>query len=124
MRKLNTSDVFAFVRLVNACDIKDTLKNELVAMLDGKKEIKSEDFSNEDGIGFVFAFISAFGKKGAEEAFYEFLSAPFEKTVDEIKNLPPEETLKMIVDLANPTEWMNFFKYAEGILKALKTSRN
>lgn len=109
MRKLNTSDCFSLIRLINATGIKDTLAEELKDLMNGKKKaLNAED----NGMELIFALISAFGNKGAEQAFYEFLSAPLEMTEDEIKNLPPQETLRLIKELATIEEWRDFFSSA------------
>ena len=106
MRKLNTSDCFRLIRLVNKSGIRETLGDEMTALMQGKKvALNAED----DGMELIFALISAFGKKGAEQAFYEFLAGPFEMSEAEIASLPPTETLGMIKELASVEEWKDFF---------------
>lgn len=106
MRKLNTSDCFKLLRLIKETGIKETLGEELKNLVNGKKTVLTEE---EGGMEFVFALISAFGNKGAEEAFYEFLAGPFEMTEAEIASLPPTETLSKIKELASIEEWKDFF---------------
>ena len=106
MRKLNTSDCFALIRLIKETGIKETLGEELKDLMQGKKKVLNAE---DDGMELIFALISAFGSKGAEQAFYEFLSAPLEMSEAEIASLPPQETLKMIKELATIEEWRDFF---------------
>ena len=106
MRKLNTSDCFALVRLIKESGVKDSLSEELKDLISGKKKIISTE---DDGMELIFALISAFGNKGAEQAFYEFLSGPFEMSEAEIASLPPQETLAKIRELASVDEWKSFF---------------
>lgn len=106
MRKLNTSDCFRLIRLVKETGIRETLGDEMTALMQGKKvALNAED----DGMELIFAIISAFGSKGAEQAFYEFLAGPFEMTEAEIASLPPTETLNLIKELASAEEWKDFF---------------
>jgi hypothetical protein len=106
MRKLNTSDCFKLLRLINETGIKETLGEELKDLVNGKKTVLTEE---EGGMEFIFALISAFGTKGAEQAFYEFLAGPLEMSEAEIASLPPTETLAKIKELASLDEWKDFF---------------
>lgn len=110
MRKLNTADIFALIRLAKQAGIKEDLQREFRKLINGEKSIVgTDDLNSQEGMELVFAVISAFGTKGAEQAFYEFLSGPFEMNPDDIGNLPPDQTLKMIQEIGSLKDWTVFF---------------
>lgn len=109
MRKLNTDDILNLAALIRKTGIKEDLEKQFKDLASGKK--KALDAEN-DGIEIIFAIISAFGKEGAKEAFYKFLSGPLEMTEDEIATSNPIETLEKIKQIASLSEWMSFFKSA------------
>ena len=109
MRKINTDDLLNLAALVRATGIKEELSKQFKSLIKGKKVVINQD---EDGIEIIFAIISAFGKDGAKEAFYKFLSGPFEMTPEEIANNDPVDTLNKIKQTASLNEWISFFKHA------------
>lgn len=115
MRKLNTEDIFALARALKEANAIEILRKELSDLTAGKKAVKTEDVEKRlmaDPVGIAFAIISAFAKKEAEKELFDFLSGPFEMTADEIKKLPPEQTLAMIKGLASSEDFGSFFKSA------------
>lgn len=114
MRKLNTHDVFALARLINATKIKETFRSELEEIANGNRFVLDPQ---KDGMTLVFALMSAMAEAGAEQAFYDFVSAPFEMTPKEVEELPPEKTLEMLGQLADIEEWKSFFRRAAAFSK-------
>ena len=109
MRKLNTDDLLNLAALIRVTGIKEDLSEQFKSLMNGKKAALNVQ---EDGIEIIFAIITAFGKEGAKEAFYAFLSGPFEMTPEEIANNDPIDTLEKIKQTASLNEWLRFFKQA------------
>lgn len=109
MRKLNTDDLLNLAALIRKTGIKEELSNQFKSLMNGDKKALN---AQNDGIEILFAIITAFGKEGAKEAFYQFLSGPFEMSEEEIANNDPIDTLNKIKEIASLNEWLGFFKLA------------
>jgi len=119
MRKLNTHDVFALTRLINATKIKETFRTELEEIANGNRFVLDPQ---KDGMTIIFALMSAMAEAGAEQAFYDFVSGPFEMSPKEIEEQPPEKTLEMLGQIADIEEWKSFFRRAANF-SAIKTAK-
>lgn len=80
-----------------------------------------EEYGNDEGmtqVGFsvVLDVIGKFAEKKCEEAFYQFLTGPFEMNVEDIKTLPLTELIKDVLEVADIEEWMGFFTNVTGTL--------
>lgn len=98
MRKLNFDDCLDFMVLIDNLKLKDEIKK---ISLNQKKEV----------VGFEFVWktlIIIAGKKGRDE-LYEFLSGPFEMTVEEIRKMELTTLLESFKEIANMEEWRSFF---------------
>lgn len=122
MRKLTTPDVFNGVRLLISTGMKTELK--ALFMDEGfRNQAKTaiEEYGNDEGmtqVGFsvVLDVIGKFAEKKCEEAFYQFLTGPFEMNVEDIKTLPLTELIKDVLEVADIEEWMGFFTNVTGTL--------
>lgn len=111
MRKLNTSDVFAFARIVRACGIREELKS-IIKEVAGK-----EDFNVEEiGMDTVLAIMEALAEKKSEAAICEMLAGPFEMSAEEVRGLELPELAEYIRQLADENDLKSFFKFVSGIV--------
>lgn len=105
MRKLNLKDMFSASRLV----IKLSLKEDILEITE-----KLEQYKTANSLGYELLY-RAFEKATtpeAENAIYEFLSGPFEKTALEVSEMPLDEMLKDMKGVINIGEILTFFKTA------------
>lgn len=109
MRKLNTKDVFNFVRLVNNSGLKEEIKSVAVNI---PKE-KDEKFSIE-GVGFdiVFSILEKFASKNLESHLYEFLSGPFETTAENVGEMDFFKLVENFFEVSDIESWKAFLKRA------------
>ena len=92
VRKMNTSDLFDFLRLVKKIGIKDDLKG-VVSKFTGDKATQAEI-----GVDAAFAIMEIFADKKAEEEIYNFLSKPFQCAPEDVKNNDLTDTIQKITD--------------------------
>ena len=112
MRKLETGDVFAFVRLIDDVGIKDQLK-ELILSKDDIQSLTEESF----GFDLLFALIDGASKKKSEDALYEFFAPIMEVEKEEIRHMDPVDFLQMIMEIADMEKWKNFFTSVSNVMK-------
>ena len=105
MRKLKTSDLFELARCINKIGLKDEIKK--IAM----KANNVNDIA-ENGFEIIFGLIEVASAKKAEKPIYEFLSKPFEMSMEEVENLELAEFIKGLTDIADINTWKTFFKTA------------
>ena len=92
MRKLNTSDVFAFARIVKASGMREELKKIL------KDVAASEEMDLEDvGMDTILAILEALSEKQSEAAIYKLLAGPFETTAEEVEKMELPELAEKLV---------------------------
>ena len=103
MRNLTTTDLFKAIRLVKTAN----LKNEIKAFAEIGKE-KTED-AESIGFDFVLTLIEKIGEVKLEEALYDFLSGPLEKSVVEIADADVLELITEIVNDFDVNSWKTFF---------------
>lgn len=110
MRRLNTADVFAALRLIRATNLREEIKPLL-------KAAASEQVSVEDvGIDGVLTLIEAFSERQAEEALYNVLAGPFEVEPEEVAAMDLGELAEKLGTLAKENDLRSFFGYVSGIL--------
>lgn len=80
MRKLKTSDIFAFSRCIKAIGVKEELQN----IANDMKQVKDQE---KFGIEVMYKLFELASEKKSEKAIYEFLSGPFEMDPKEIENM-------------------------------------
>ena len=102
MRGLQTSDVFNFSRLLKKMELKEELKRVL-------SEIQADN-SQRVGLEVIMLFIENICK--AEQEFYTFIAPIANKTPEEIKDLPLEETMAICTHIFVDQNFASFFKFA------------
>lgn len=104
MKRLQTSDVFAALRIVKAAEMHEALKPVLKKVSEGKASV--EDI----GIEAVLTIIEAAAGTKAENAIYTFLAAPFEMSAGEVAALPLDKLMANLKELAKENDLSGFFK--------------
>ena len=107
VRKMNTSDLFDFLRLVKKIGIKDDLKG-VVSKFTANKEATQAEI----GVDVAFAIMEIFSDNKAEEEIYNFLSKPFQCAPEDVKNNDLTDTIQKITEIADVEMWKSFFKKA------------
>jgi ATP-dependent RNA circularization protein (DNA/RNA ligase family) len=105
MRKLNTSDVFAFTRLVKEIGLKEEIKN-ITAKVSEETDVKAL------GIDIIFTLIEKFSEVNSENALYEFLSRPLEISKEEVGTMDLFDLVEKIMQIADVEKWKTFLKLA------------
>ena len=105
MRKLNTSDVFAFTRLVKEIGLKEEIKN-ITAKVAEETDVKAL------GIDIIFTLIEKFSEVNSENALYEFLSRPLEISKEEVGTMDIFDLVEKIMQIADVEKWKTFLKLA------------
>lgn len=108
MRKLQTQDVFKAIKIINAADLKDDFK-EIMA--------KSGDMSmKEAGFEIMFKISEKVAGTKTENAIYEFLAGPLEKTAKEVKEMELLELVDEFKECVDPENWKVFFKSVSALM--------
>ena len=111
MRKLNTSDVFAFARIVKASGMREELKKIL-------KDVAASEKKNLEDVGMdtIMALLEALAEKKSEAAIYQLLAGPFEKTAEEVEKMELPELFENLRALSESNDLKVFFSYVSGIV--------
>ncbi len=129
VRKLNTADLFEFMRMVKRTGVKDELKK--VAKNMPKKEktpqlkvveegddnspeliVKEAPSQAEVGIDLAFSVMEIFANQKAEAEIYAFIARPFQCTPEEVAENDLMDTIEKLKDVADAQKWASFFKSA------------
>ena len=110
MRKLNTSDVFAFARIVKASGMREELK-KIIKDMAGQEEFDIEEI----GLDTILALMEALAEKKSEKAIYEMLAGPLEMPAEEIEKMELPDLLKNLRALSTENDLKSFFSYVSGI---------
>ena len=105
MRKLNTSDVFAFTRLVKEIGLKEEIKN-ITTKVAEETDVKAL------GLYIIFTLIEKFSEVNSENALYEFLSRPLEISKEEVGTMDLFDLVEKIMQIADVEKWKTFLKLA------------
>ena len=108
MRKLETRDMFELARTVKKIGIKEELKNIAKEINEKGKELDTY----EAGFDLVLSVIEKFSEKNSEQAFYEFLSGPFEVDPKEVETMEIIDLIEGIFEMASIDKWKSFLKIA------------
>lgn len=103
MRELQTSDIFAFVRLVNKAGIKDELKKKMLEI--DSKNINTESF----GYDIILLFLEKASEPKTEKEIYSFFAGIFEMSAEEIEKMDAFEFLEKVTKVASLERWKDFF---------------
>ncbi|TCJ05043.1 hypothetical protein [Cytobacillus praedii] len=110
MRKLNTGDIFKAARIIKKAKLRESIVDFAKK---GKKTNGNDEEAVESlGLEIAFSVLESCGNEGVEKELYEFLAGPFEITPDKIEQMPVDELLKNLKDLATNNNLMLFFKSA------------
>lgn len=104
MRKLKTSDIFAFARVIRASGIRSDL-TAFVQRISNDKNVDRERI----GIDTILMVVEALVDKKAEAAIYEALAPVMEMTPAELEDLPPAELFQALKQLAAENDLESFF---------------
>ena len=116
MRKLKSTDLFAALRVVKTIGIKEEVV-ALATTLNAKKGGKTQE---EVGTELILGLLANCGDKAAESAFYEFLSAPTEISVEELREMDLMDFANLIKEFVVGMDleaWKGFFHSLAAALK-------
>lgn len=120
MRQLKSTDLFAALRVVKAIGVKDQMKEFAQSMAAGTVSAKTQ---REMGVELMLGILANCGDKAAETAFYEFLSAPMEIPVEELRDmdlLAFAEKIKEFIAFIDVEAWRAFFTSLGDLMKRLQ----
>ena len=109
MRKLKTSDVPAFVRVLTEAGIRSEVREiaEQVKAAGGNVQ------ANDIGWNFILLTLERLSGKRAESMLYEFIAGPLELTPEEVADMDLEvfadNVVKWYKDCTNPDTVRRFF---------------
>ena len=109
MRKLLTGDLFAAMRIVKASNAKEALKPVL-------KQINKDADAEDVGIDVIMTLLECASDQKAEKAIYSFLSSPFEMEADDVANLPLNDLLQNMKELAKENDLAGFFSQLSDLI--------
>lgn len=110
MRKLQTQDVFNTLRLIKKANLREEIKPLL--KMAGSGELNVE----EVGIEGILSLIEIMTEKKSEQAIYEVLSGPFEKSPKEIEEMDLILLIEQIETLTKENDLKRFFTLLAGLL--------
>ena len=113
MRNLQTSDIFAFVRLIDETGMRDELKN-MVMKKDSIKDLTAESF----GYDIIFMLLEKASTKKAEVAVYKFFGSLFEMSEDEVAKMDPVDFIDGVREIADIERWKNFFSSVAKLMES------
>ena len=122
MRKINTGDTFAAMRVVKAAGIKDEIKRVALDIEDKrKKKIKfTQEMQKQMGAELFFSIIDGLAEQKAELLMYDFLAGPFEMDAKDIAALSIPEIFEKFGELSKmmaPEGWASFFSSLAAMIK-------
>lgn len=103
MRKLQTSDIFAALRLIKKANLKEEIGPFLNIVRD--EELNMEHI----GVSGILRLIEIMAEKQAEQGFYEFLGGPFEMGSEEVESLEINDLVLKIEALKEENDLKSFF---------------
>ena len=109
MRKIQTKDIFAAMRIVK----KSGMKQQLIPLIE--KAAGAEDVA-QIGIEGFLTVMEVLSENNAERAMYEVLAGPFELTAGEVETLELDELASMLAELGEQNNLRNFFKALWGLI--------
>ena len=110
MRKLKTSDIPAFCRVIKKLGIKE--KFQAVA-----KEADTMSDVWDKGFYLVWDIFDAATEQEGEQILYSFLAGPFELSPQEVADLDIEKLFANLQQLAEENNLIGFFKSAAKLMK-------
>lgn len=110
MRKLNTSDVFAALRVIRAANLREEIKPLL--------KIAAEDNADIEDLGIegFLKLVDVLSEQKMENAVYEVLAGPLETTAEAVSTMNLTDLAVNIKQIAEGNDLKAFFEYVSGIL--------
>lgn len=120
MRQLKSTDLFAGLRVVKAIGVKEEMKEFAQALANGSVSAKTQQ---EMGVELMLGILANCGDKAAEMAFFEFLSAPTEIPVEDLRDmdlLEFAEKIRDLVEFIDLEAWKAFFTSLADLMKKMQ----
>ena len=109
MRKLNTADVFAAVRVVKISGARAELQSVLKRALDSGADLE------DVGMDGFLTVLEALGERKVEQAIYEVLAGPLEITPDAVGTMPLDEMVAALKQIAEENDLKHFFTFVSSM---------
>lgn len=105
-RKLLLKDAAAMAQIINKMDIKKDMTQLIQDVVNGEKG------KEELGVNLIFMLIEGACKKGVIEDLYSFIGSVIEIPGEEVAELPLEDLIEKLKEVADAESWTSFFKTA------------
>lgn len=112
MRKINTSDVFKFSRIIKKSNVKENIA-KAIDEIDAKNKAK---ITEKAGIKVMIALFESCGEPGVESLIYDLIGGIAEIYPDTIAEQPFEDTFEILKQISRENNMMNFFKQASQLV--------
>lgn len=112
MRKINTSDVFKFSRIIKKSNVKENIA-KAIDEIDAKNKAK---ITEKAGIKVMIALFESCGESGVEPLIYDLIGGIAEINPDTIAEQPFEDTFEILKQISRENNMMNFFKQASQLV--------
>ena len=112
MRKINTSDVFKFLRIIKKSNVKENIA-KAIDEIDAKNKAK---ITEKAGIKVMIALFESCGEPGVESLIYDLIGGIAEINPDTIAEQPFEDTFEILKQISRENNMMNFFKQASQLV--------
>lgn len=113
MRNLQTSDLFAACRILNAIGVREEIRE--VAKEAAENKTKKVQF--DMGFDLMFGILEKATQEKAETEIYKFIANLFECEWTEVRDMDPIEMFEKLEAVADLEKWKNFFKRAATLMK-------
>ena len=104
MRKLKTTDIFAFARVIGASGIREEVTSFIKRLAD-QGELDPERV----GIDTILMIVEALAAKKAEQNIYEAIGPILEMDPKAVGELPPSEFFGALKEIAKENDLESFF---------------
>lgn len=113
MRKINTSDVFKFSRIIKKSNVKENIA-KAIDEIDAKNN--KAKITEKAGIKVMIALFESCGEPGVESLIYDLIGGIAEIDPDTIAEQPFEDTFEILKQISRENNMMNFFKQASQLV--------
>ena len=113
MRNLQTHDLFAACRILNAIGVREEIRE--VAKEAAESKTKKVQF--DMGFDLMFGILEKATQEKAETEIYKFIANLFECDAEEVRVMDPIEMLEKLEAVADLEKWKNFFKRVATLMK-------
>ena len=112
MRKINTSDVFKFSKIIKKSNVKENIA-KAIDEIDAKSKAK---ITEKAGVKVMIALFESCGEPGVEPLIYDLIGGIAEINPDTIAEQPFEDTFEILKQISRENNMMNFFKQASQLV--------